>query len=517
MDRNPYSHDSNFHSSFKLNNQSTEEIHAALPRYEAPRISRKISDISDDSIRQLLKIASLDTEMRDVLDDFDFTEFCDWDLPPYYHHPSFDFQTELESYSQTGIPSSAGISPHEDMYKFDNGLSHIPEESEHELIHNGTTGFEFPQLMCEERDPVYSSKIFHESYPSPVSVQQQSSNFGGFGTEEIQKQQQQQQQQQHQDNNNSVGVRNSQVSLVLGSNVVMLDSRYCPKPAVTVLPSQVIKTPEMTNPIIARSVAVPEQEVTSSTSSKADYWYPGNSSPSSWTPSQNSYMDYGHHHQLDSYFNPQGPGNLGQFQSLGGDPMEADSGLLNDDYGQSSSSSSFLSPMPTSNNKSIKKIAQGDDIIRSLALEASNFLKLDQTTESEICGFVKSVAPQMQNNAWEEVLNETDFEDRLKKAQAKVREHNLELENLKRRIESGEIKRPTGQELIRKTYNRREAAASRAKREEGLMQAAIKKRTLEKICGWMREHLIGNSDLFHESSISHVVRRSLSEGTNSRI
>ena len=39
-------------------------------------------------------------------------------------------------------------------------------------------------------------------------------------------------------------VQRPRINLVLDSNVVMLDSRACPKPAVTILPSQVIRAPD---------------------------------------------------------------------------------------------------------------------------------------------------------------------------------------------------------------------------------------------------------------------------------
>lgn len=40
-------------------------------------------------------------------------------------------------------------------------------------------------------------------------------------------------------------VNRPRVNLVLDSQVVRLDSRFCPKPSVTILPSQVIHAPEM--------------------------------------------------------------------------------------------------------------------------------------------------------------------------------------------------------------------------------------------------------------------------------
>jgi len=100
--------------------------------------------------------------------------------------------------------------------------------------------------------------------------------------------------------------------------------------------------------------------------------------------------------------------------------------------------------------------------------------KIQSMSEADICEYVKTVAPHLQNNAWEEVVKETNFEERLQKAEQKMQEHTQELEKIKKEVSEGKIDPAIGQEMMRKVYNRREAAASRAKREQGLVKAAIK-------------------------------------------
>ena len=106
--------------------------------------------------------------------------------------------------------------------------------------------------------------------------------------------------------------------------------------------------------------------------------------------------------------------------------------------------------------------------------QSAELRKIESMTEAEICDYVKSMAPTLQNNAWEEVVRETDFNQRLFKAEQKMQEHNDEMERIRKEIESGRMDHRTGQEQLRKVYNRREAAASRTKREQALVKAAIK-------------------------------------------
>lgn len=478
----------------------------ASPLGDSATISRKISNMSDDSIRQLLKIASLDTELQGLPDDIDMSEFTTWDLPSNYYEQSFDVETELESSSwdlkfSSEEPSNPILPltqpPPQDFdffTKFGANLSHFTEDSEFEF-NSKSVPFDLSPFMDSSLET--TREVFQEIYPTSAPFMGQS---GGLGSSSI-------------DTRNldrSVEVRSPQVNLVLGSNVVMLEPRCCPKPSVTVLPSQVIQTTHDASSTPRNKgtrISFSEQEFTSSSLSRADYFQ----SSDSWTTNNAPFNKLKHDQQIEALFNVQEQssgtmtGTLDGFQAMN-DFMDTDNDPLKEDYGQS---------LPLS--QEIKQQPDTEEMIRTLTVEATDHLQANRISDTEIRNFVKSVAPQIQNNAWEEILNETDFEDRLKKAELKVNEHNHELDSLRDKIARGEIERSRGQEMIRKTYNRREAAASRAKREQGLMQAAIKKRTLEKICNWMREHLIGNSDLFQESPpINHVVRRSLSEGTNGR-
>lgn len=476
----------------------------AFPLGDSATIGRKISNMSDDSIRQLLKIASMDTELQGFPDDIDMSEFTTWDLPSSYYEQSFDLDTEFASSSWDFKFSSEDPSnpilpvtqpPSQDFdfcSKFGGNFGHLTDDSDFEF-NSKSLPFDLSPFMDSSLET--TKEVFQEIYPTSAPSMGQSGVLGSSSID-IRKL------------DRSVEVRSPQVNLVLGSNVVLLEPHCCPKPSVTVLPSQVIQsTDAWTTPQIKGiRISFSEQEFTSPSSSRADYFQ----SSDSWTTNNASFNNPKHDQQIEALFNVQErssckmTGTLDQFQSMS-DFMDTDNDPPKEDYGQS---------LPIS--QKIKKLPETEELIRSLTVEATDCLQTNRIPDTEIRNFVKSVAPQIQNNAWEEILNETDFEHRLKKAELKVSEHNHELDSLRDKIAKGQIERSTGQEMIRKTYNRREAASSRAKREQGLMQAAIKKRALEKICNWMREHLIGNSDLFQESPINHVVRRSLSEGTNGR-
>lgn len=107
--------------------------------------------------------------------------------------------------------------------------------------------------------------------------------------------------------------------------------------------------------------------------------------------------------------------------------------------------------------------------------------KIQSMTEADICNYVKTMAPQLQDNAWEEIVKETNFQERLDKARMKMQEHAQEMGRIRREVETGRIDAKTGNDLMRKVYNRREAAASRTKREQGLVKAAVKVRVITQL------------------------------------
>ena len=119
--------------------------------------------------------------------------------------------------------------------------------------------------------------------------------------------------------------------------------------------------------------------------------------------------------------------------------------------------------------------SQQEDAL-ALFSRSTELSKVEHMSESELCDYVKSVAPQLQNNAMEEIVKETNFEQRLQKAEQKMQEHIREMDRIQQEIRQGTLDHKSGQEMLRKAYNRREAASTRTKREKGLVHAAIKVR-----------------------------------------
>jgi len=474
-------------------------------------MSRVISNISNDSIRQLMKIASFGFEEDFLLDDIDLSDICQsWDVPMNQEEEEpIDLQKEVDLMRQQMIQVPEMEVPEMPPYDVD------------------------MQLDEPTFDPVTASYGFS---PQPMSLGE--SNPSGAlsdrhftGTMEHKF-------------IPEMDVQRPRVNLVLDSNVVRLDSRFCPKPSVTILPSQVIHAPEMQ-------------------SSRHEIHEIPHDAPSfrNWAPQQQEY-DWQMQQQP-----PQLPGAIPYPESSG--PYEQNNGNLNGEFSRMmmeaddnpfmavrsngmDSSSQFPSTMferrdvavedEQRSGKVVRKNTEGEkapaasvtplavqierempesascqiaaDLIESRSAEIR---KIQSMTEADICDYVKSMAPQLQDNAWEEIVRETNFQERLEKAKQKMQEHADEMDRIRREVENGRLDAKTGHELMRKVYNRREAAASRTKREQGLVKAAFKKRTLEKICSWMREHLFGNSDLFSANSMDSDVRRSRSDGTKTHM
>lgn len=455
-------------------------------------INREISDISDDSIRQLLKLASLDTEMLGLPEDFEVSDCYDWDLPPPYYQAAWDLHTEVESWrfqqnpnwTQEGQIPTMYNTTGQDLYplnKLESGLDNIPEESEQEVNVNTDLGYEFSSMM--DYDPQENEMMFSEAF----QVESQSDSFLSPVSEPRTME-------------GSLEVRNSKMNLVVESNVVMLDPQYCPKPDVRVLPSQVVKPSDPNTAFLTGTcVSSSQQQVTSSIGFESNPLIPA---PPIWPVDQNQGLgedrrlfNPGNGQQMGSYQHPQH-----QLQSTG-DFMKVEGGFMTGSY----------DPIPSN------KGPQGDQILRSTTAQTTDFLNLDQTAEAEICTFVKSYAPEMQNQAWEEIRNETGFEEQLKQAKLQIRELNQEMEIIKHKMQTGEIEMQTGQQMIRTDCEKRETIAAQARSEHDRIQGLIKRRTLEKICNWMREHLIGNPELLRESSGSRSWRRSQSEGRHRRL
>eukprot|EP00210_Caulerpa_lentillifera_P000529 g511.t1 len=450
----------------------------------------------------------MDTEMQGIPDDFDLSEFCDWDLPPQYYQFPVDFQSEPESWkfkttfemNQEGgmIPTPMLQTTGQDVSLLSSstlgsGLHHIPEESEHESTANTSSIKHTPTPESRSHDKESSSgfRSNPETQHDPVLIAGGGSPGVDFRT---------------MDQSSSVQIRNPHVNLVFSNNVVYLDSRCCPKPDVTVLQSQVISRPNSNTPclqggnflsssdqeVISRSIHEGYMEPIGFQSNQTECGIDTSSRYFHFGTNQQMTAGYGTHHQEQvqqsvDYMDTDGQQ---QQQFLGGnyDPMESMTDKeTNEDY-----------------------------IMRSTTAETTDFLNLDQTAEAEICAFVKSVAPQLQNLAFEEIINETNFKQRLKQAEMKMTEQEQEVERIRHKMTVGEIMNHVGQQQIQDAYDRREAAASELRREQDLMQGAIKRRTLEKICNWMREHLLGNSSNRRDSTNNRTVRRSFSEGSRRR-
>lgn len=482
-----------------LFNNRTEDVSrgvqqgtGGLPRYDSSRINREISDISDDSIRQLLKLASLDPEMLGLPEDFEVSECYDWDLPPPYYQAAWDLKTEVESWrfqqnpnwTQEGQIPTIYNPTGQDLYplnKLESGLDNIPEESEQEANVNTNLRYEFSSMMdydLQDNEPNFSEALQPDGQPeSFLNPVPEPRTMEG-----------------------SLELHNSKMNLVVGNNVVMLDPQYCPKPDVRVLPSQVVKQSDPNTAVLTGTcVSTSQQQVTSSTGFKPE---PMNPTITNWPANQNQGLGQ----DPTGPFNPGNGQQMGSYQPLQhqlqstGDFMKVEGGFMTGSY----------DPVPSNQGP------QGDQILRSTTAQTTDFLNLDQTAEAEICTFVKSYAPEMQNQAWEEIRNETGFEEQIKQAKLQIRELNQQMEIIKHKIQTGEIDMQNGKQMIRTDCEKRERIATQARAEQDRIQGLIKRRTLEKICNWMREHLIGNPELLRESSGSRSWRRSQSEGHRRR-
>ncbi|CAD7697877.1 unnamed protein product, partial [Ostreobium quekettii] len=112
---------------------------------------------------------------------------------------------------------------------------------------------------------------------------------------------------------------------------------------------------------------------------------------------------------------------------------------------------------------------------------------------------------------YEDLLKTMDVEMRLRKAEDKWREHDAGIKVLQGKISNGELGAKEGQEAVRKLYNRREAAASRSRREAELFQQVQQKRYLEQMESWLRQRL--SVETGSDMQASQGVRRSASTGT----
>lgn len=484
-----------------------EQAEGGLFRDDSDRMSRVISNISNDSIRQLMKIASFGFEEDFMLDDIDLTDICQtWDVPlsPEEETP-IDLQKEVDIMRQQMQESeveTAEMPPYDMDMQLDESTFDSPPAS-YEF-------FQQPMPMdAADHSGALSDRQFTSSMEHKLIPE--------------------------------MDVQRPRVNLVLDSNVVRLDSRFCPKPSVTILPSQVIHAPEM--------------------QSSRPQVQPSPPSFRNWAPQQQEY-DWSMQQQqpqlpgaalygkTSGHYNLNDAGLNGEFARM---MMESDENpFMAARPNRMDSSNQFALPTMFEDRdvvvedeqtcKIIRKNTEGEkaavasvapqtaQIERGLSESVSCRLgagliesrsaeirKIQSMTEADICDYVKSMAPQLQDNAWEEIVKETNFQQRLERAKQKMQEHADEMDRIRREVDSGRLDPKTGNDLMRKAYNRREAAASRTKREQGLVKAAFKKRTLEKICSWMREHLFGNSELFSANSIDSDVRRSRSDGTKTQL
>jgi len=492
---------------------ATEHADGSLLRDDSDRMSRVISQISNDSIRQLMKIASMGFEEDFVLDDIDLTDICQsWDIPmsPEEETP-IDLQREVDIMRQQVLQDLEQEAAEMPQYDVDMQLdepSFDPAPAPYEFSpHQMTIGDMNESGPLMDRQP--AGGMEHKFMPE-------------------------------------MDVQRPRVSLVLDSNVVRLDSRFCPKPSVTILPSQVIHAPEMpsSSPQIQPAAAasfrnwmIQPQEYDWTMQQQqpqmpvaANY---GDTSTGYMQTMQNNASLNGEFSRMmmessDHPFmavRPRGMESGSQFISpqmferrdVPAEDEARNKVIRKNTEGEKAPAVSFAAdqtvPM-TKVEQEPQPLVQrmGSQLIESRSAEIR---KIQSMTEADICDYVKSMAPQLQDNAWEEIVRETNFQERLEKAKQKMQEHADEMDRIRRDVEKGRLDPKVGHEMMRKVYNRREAAASRTKREQGLVKAAFKKRTLEKICSWMREHLFGNSELFSANSMDSDVRRSRSDGTKS--
>lgn len=121
-----------------------------------------------------------------------------------------------------------------------------------------------------------------------------------------------------------------------------------------------------------------------------------------------------------------------------------------------------------------------------------------------------SCAPGPRNPALEEAIKKCDFNLRVSRAEKKMEEHNESMRAIDEMAATGQLGREEAKSRRRQAYNRREAAASRARKDNELRDIVKEKERLEKVEKHLRELIISGPS--KQKKKPSVLRRQNSAG-----
>ncbi|GMH33341.1 hypothetical protein BSKO_01175 [Bryopsis sp. KO-2023] len=99
-------------------------------------------------------------------------------------------------------------------------------------------------------------------------------------------------------------------------------------------------------------------------------------------------------------------------------------------------------------------------------------------------------APGPVDPALEQAIKKCDFDLRVSRAEKKMEEHNESMRRIDQMMASGQMSREEAKSRRRQAYNRREAAASRARKDNELRDIVREKERLEKVEKHLRELIV---------------------------
>lgn len=123
----------------------------------------------------------------------------------------------------------------------------------------------------------------------------------------------------------------------------------------------------------------------------------------------------------------------------------------------------------------------GTDELDVPAEEYLRILREAGGCEKTLAELMPNRAPGPLDSTLEEIIQTCDFDLRVSRAQKKMEEHNASMERIDKMVKLGQLSREEGKSRRRQAYNRREAAASRARKDTELRDLIKEKERLEKM------------------------------------
>lgn len=108
-------------------------------------------------------------------------------------------------------------------------------------------------------------------------------------------------------------------------------------------------------------------------------------------------------------------------------------------------------------------------------------LQESMSSQQDLASIMPTVAPGTRDEAMEAELQTVNFDLRVERAEKKIEQHNESVRLIDEQVASGVLDREQAKALRRQAYNRREAAASRARKDKELRQTVMQVLFTQKI------------------------------------